>query len=130
VATVVVGPFHREFVLAGGSRLVPAAVVPQEPKCCKSFLALDAAVTGPCWLFPIPASDGSQTANFVLARAIAALVLGARVKPAILRNFPVESSTERRHLRLSGLQPNEHHFVRTAGPSSRKPRLGGNRARW
>ena len=48
-----------------------------------------------------------------------ALVPGARVKPAIARIHPVESSTERRRRGLSGLQPHEHHFVCTAGPMER-----------
>ena len=83
--------------------------------------AMAALIDGPCWLVPIPASDGSQTANLALARAIAALVPGARVKPAIARTRPVESSTERRRRGLSGLEPNEHHFVRTAGPMEPLP---------
>jgi len=80
-----------------------------------------ALIAGPCWLVPIPASDGSQTANLVLARAIALLVPGARVKPAIARTQMVESSTERRRRGLSGLQPEEHHFVRTSGPMEPLP---------
>ena len=83
--------------------------------------AMAALIDGPCWLVPIPASDGSQTANLALARAIAALVPGARVKPAIARTCPVESSTERRRRGLSGLEPNEHHFVRTSGPMEPLP---------
>ena len=67
-----------------------------------------ALIAGPCWLVPIPASDGNQTANLVLARAIA-------------RSQPVESSTERRRRGLSGLQPEEHHFFRTAGPMEPLP---------
>ena len=83
--------------------------------------AMAALIAGPCWLVPIPASDGNQTANLVLARAIALLVPGARVKPAIARTQMVESSTERRRRGLSGLQPEEHHFVRTAGPMEPLP---------
>jgi len=49
------------------------------------------------------------------------LVPGARVKPATIRTPPVKSSTERRRRGLSGLQPEEHHFVRTAGPMEPLP---------
>lgn len=83
--------------------------------------AMAALIDGPCWLVPIPASDGSQTANLALARAIAALVPAVRVKPAIARTRPVESSTERRRRGLSGLQPDEHNFVRTSGPMEPLP---------
>lgn len=83
--------------------------------------AMAALIDGPCWLVPIPASDGSQTANLALARAIAALVPGARVKPAIARTQPVESSSERRRRGLCGLQPHEHHLVRTAEPMEPLP---------
>jgi hypothetical protein len=44
-----------------------------------------ALIDGPCWLVPVPASNGSLTANLALARAIAELVPGAHVKCAIGR---------------------------------------------
>jgi hypothetical protein len=75
--------------------------------------AMAALITGPCWLVPIPASDGSLDANLALARTIAARVPGARVKLAIARSHPVESSTVRRRKGLCGLLPDEHDFVRT-----------------
>ena len=78
--------------------------------------AMAALITGPCWLVPIPSCNGSLDANLVLARAIAGLVPGAHVKLAISRSQPVESSTARRRHGLSGLLPEEHHFVRNTGP--------------
>jgi hypothetical protein len=78
--------------------------------------AMAALIAGPCWLVPIPASDGSLDANLALARAIATLLEGARVRLAIGRSHPVESSTVRRRKGLCGLLPEEHHFIRTGGP--------------
>jgi hypothetical protein len=80
-----------------------------------------ALIAGPCWLVPIPASDCSLNANLALARAIAALVPGARVKLAIGRTQPVESSTMRRRRRQFGLEPHEHHFIRVTGPMNPLP---------
>src|SRR6185295_12014998 len=62
-----------------------------------------ALIDGPCWLVPVPASNGSLTANLALARAIADIVPGARVKCAIGRAHPVESSCHRRLRGLPGL---------------------------
>jgi hypothetical protein len=75
-----------------------------------------ALIDGPCWLVPVPASNGSLTANLALARAIAELVLGARVKCAIGRSHPVESSASRRMRGLFGLTVEEHAIFRTVGP--------------
>ena len=83
--------------------------------------AMAALICGPCWLVPIPASDTSLTANLALADAIAALVPGARVKLAIARTCPVESSTARRRRGEFGLCPEEHHIVRTIGPLAPLP---------
>src|SRR6266478_5382290 len=44
-----------------------------------------ALIDGPCWLVPVPASDGSLAANLKLARAIANFVAGARVTCAVRR---------------------------------------------
>ncbi len=66
--------------------------------------------------FPIPASNGTLQANAALARRIADLVPGARVKLAVARSSPVESSCARRRRTLPGLTPDEHHIVRIAGP--------------
>lgn len=75
-----------------------------------------ALIDGPCWLVPVPASSGSLIANLALARAIAALVLGARVKCAIGRAHPVESSASRRMRGLFGLSVEQHAIIRTVGP--------------
>lgn len=78
-------------------------------------------IAGPCWLVPIPASDCSVAANLALARAIARLVPGARVKIAISRTHPVESSTARRRRGELGLEVSEHHFIRVGGPINPLP---------
>ena len=75
-----------------------------------------ALIDGPCWLVPVPASNGSVSANLALARAIAELVLGARVKCAIGRSHPVESSSSRRMHGLLGLTVEQHAIIRTSGP--------------
>lgn len=83
--------------------------------------AMAALISGPCWLVPIPASDGTIDANLALSRAIAARVPGAHVRRAVSRSHPVESSTERRRRGLCGLLPEEHSFVRTGGPMEPLP---------
>ena len=83
--------------------------------------AMAALISGPCWLVPIPASDTSIDGNLSLARAIAELVPGARVKLAIERSQAVPSSTNRRRHGRCGLHPDEHHFVRAAGPMNALP---------
>ncbi|MGA3266518.1 MAG: hypothetical protein ABSE16_06830 [Verrucomicrobiota bacterium] len=75
-----------------------------------------ALIDGPCWLVPVPASNGSLVANLALARAIAELVPGARVKCAIARAHPVESSSRRRMRRLSSLTVEQHAIIRASGP--------------
>jgi len=75
-----------------------------------------ALIDGPCWLVPVPASNGKTAANLALANAIAALVRGARVKSAVGRVHPVESSYERRLRGLPGLTVEQHAIIRTAGP--------------
>src|ERR1035437_882408 len=74
-----------------------------------------ALIDGPCWLVPVPASDGSLSANLALASAIADIVLGARVKCAVGRAHPVESSASRRMRGLFGLTVEEHAIIRTCG---------------
>jgi predicted amidophosphoribosyltransferase len=80
-----------------------------------------ALIDGPCWLVPVPASNGSLSANLALARAIAELVLAARVKCAIGRAHPVESSASRRMRGLFGLTVEQHAIIRTAGPIELMP---------
>ncbi len=80
-----------------------------------------ALIDGPCWLVPVPASNGSLTANLALARAIAKLVPGAHVKCAIGRAHPVESSCARRLRGQPGLTVEQHAIIRTAGPMQPLP---------
>ena len=75
-----------------------------------------ALIDGPCWLVPVPASNGRTTANMALANAIAALVTDPRVKCAVGRTRPVESSYQRRVRGLTGLTVEQHAIIRTAGP--------------
>jgi hypothetical protein len=80
-----------------------------------------ALIDGPCWLVPVPASNGSLIANLALARAIAEFVLGARVKCVVGRAYPVESSASRRMHGLLGLTVEQHVIIRTAGPMQLLP---------
>ena len=75
-----------------------------------------ALIDGPCWLVPVPASNGTLRANLALARAIALLVPGARVKCAVSRAYPVESSSARRMRGLPGLTVEQHAIIRTTRP--------------
>ena len=80
-----------------------------------------ALIDGSCWLVPVPASNGSLLANLALARAIAPLVPGARVKCAVGRAYSVESSASRRMRGLFGLTVQEHAIIRTNGPMQLLP---------
>jgi outer membrane lipoprotein SlyB len=109
---------------AGASRVreVAYALKASDPDAIATASPLLAGmIAGPCWLVPIPASNGSVVANLALARAIAGLVSGARVKIAINRTQPVESSTARRRRGELGLEVNEHHFIRAGGPINPLP---------
>ena len=75
-----------------------------------------ALIDSSCWLVPVPASNGSLSANLALARAIAELMIGARVKCALGRAYPVESSASRRMRGLPGLTVEQHVIIRTSGP--------------
>lgn len=83
--------------------------------------AMAELITGPAWLVPVPASSGTLTANLLLARAISQLVPGTRVRCAVGRSRPVESSCKRRLRGLLGLLPAEHFMVRIAGPMAPFP---------
>ena len=74
-----------------------------------------ALIDSPCWLVPVPASNGSLSANLALARAIADIVLGVRVACAVGRAYPVESSARRRMRGLFGLTVEQHAIIRTCG---------------
>jgi hypothetical protein len=83
--------------------------------------AMAALIDGPCWLVPVPASHGSLHANLMLANAIARMVPGARVRCAVGRSHPVESSRARRLRGLLGLGVEQHAIIRTAGPMEPLP---------
>jgi hypothetical protein len=78
-------------------------------------------VESPCWLVPVPSSTGNMLPNLALSRAIALIVPGARVKMAVRRSCPVESSSERRRRGLFGLTIDQHHIVRAVGPMELLP---------
>jgi len=78
--------------------------------------AMAALIDGPCWLVPVLASTGKLTANLALAEAIAQMVSHARVKCAVGRAFPVQSSCIRRICGFPGLTLAEHMIVRITGP--------------
>ena len=75
-----------------------------------------ALITAPCWLVPIPASDGSTRANTILAAHIARLVAsaagtpGAQVAKALRRTRPIESQCSRHRRNLAATPPEEHHL--------------------
>lgn len=67
----------------------------------------------PCWLIPIPASDGSTRANTILASLIARHRPGAQIAPAIRRTQPIESQCSRHRRNLPPTPPEEHHLKAT-----------------
>jgi len=90
--------------------------IPTNEALSKAAPEMAALIDGPCWLVPVPASEGNVLANRALANAIAALVPGARVICALARAQPVMASTERRARGLPGPTIEEHCIVRIAGP--------------
>lgn len=97
-------------------RVVQELKVPTEESIQIAAPAMAALIDGPCWLVPVPASNGSLSANLLLARAIAELVPGARVKCAVVRARRVESCCRRRLRGLPGLTAGQHGISRNAGP--------------
>ena len=69
-----------------------------------------ALITAPCWLVPIPASDGSTRANTILAAHIARHRPGAQVAKALRRTRPIESQCSRHRRNLAATPPEEHHL--------------------
>ena len=77
----------------------------------------------PCWLVPIPASDGSTRANTILAAHIARLVATKRseggpqslcqIAKAIRRTRPIESQCARHRRNLPATPPEDHHLKAT-----------------
>ena len=77
-----------------------------------------ALIVGPCWLVPIPASNGNTDANTRLADMIARYVNArgaatAQVAKAIERTAPIQSQCARHKLALGPLAPEAHHLART-----------------
>ena len=99
-----------QFLKHGEARAIAAAAA-----------QMAALIDGPCWLVPVPSSKGGLTANNELACAIAKLVPGARVKQAVKRTQPVESSCYLRLHGHAGLSPKQHHIIRAAGPMDPLP---------
>ncbi len=62
----------------------------------------------PCWLVPIPASDGSTRANTILAAHIARHRPGAQLAKAIRRTRPIESQCTRHRRNLPATPPEQH----------------------
>ena len=83
-------------------RLAYAIKDPQSPAVDFAFCAHQMAqlITGPCWLVPIPSSQGSTRANGLLAAQIASFVPGAQVAHALRRTRPVESQCARHKANL------------------------------
>ncbi len=71
-----------------------------------------ALIQTPCWLVPIPASDGSTRANTILAAHIARHRPGAQVAKALRRTRPIESQCSRHRRNLPATPPDEHHMKR------------------
>jgi hypothetical protein len=111
-----VNPDERE-----GRRIAWGLKAGQEAAIQAAAPGMAALIDGPCWLVPVPASDGSLAANLKLAIAIATLVPGVRVKCALARAHAVESSRERRLHGHFGLTIAQHAIIRTAGPMQALP---------
>jgi len=77
-----------------------------------------ALITAPCWLVPVPASDGSTRANTILAAHIARHVATlnpqplalnlCQVAPALRRTAPTESQCARHRRNLPPTPPDAH----------------------
>ena len=72
-----------------------------------------ALITGPCWLVPIPDSNGNTDANTRLASMVAMHCPGAQLVKAIYRTQPVQSQCARHKLALGPIPPEQHHLART-----------------
>ena len=67
----------------------------------------------PCWLVPIPASDGTTRANVILAAQIAQHCPGAQLAQALRRVKPIHSQCARHRANLPATAPAEHHLKAT-----------------
>ena len=86
----------------------------------KAAREMAALIDTPCWLVPMPASDGSTRANTILAAHIARLVASkpcedglpriCQIAKAIRRTRPIESQCSRHRRNLPATPPEEHHL--------------------
>ena len=72
-----------------------------------------ALIQTPCWLVPIPASNGCTRANTILAAHIARLRAGAQLAHALRRTQPIESQCARHRRNLPATPPEKHHLRAT-----------------
>jgi hypothetical protein len=70
-------------------------------------------ITGPCWLVPVPDSQGNTDANARLCSLIASFCPAAQVAKAITRTQPIQSQCERHRHALGPINPAAHHIRRT-----------------
>ena len=68
-------------------------------------------INTPCWLVPIPSSNGSLMANARLCAAIAQARPGAQMASVIRRLQPIPSQCERHKASLPPTTPEEHHLA-------------------
>jgi len=67
----------------------------------------------PCWLIPIPDSNGSTRANAILAAHIARHRPGAQLVQALRRTGPIESQCVRHRRNLPSTPPDQHNLKAT-----------------
>ena len=72
-----------------------------------------ALISGPCWLVPIPDSEGDTRANTILAAHVARHVPGAQIAKAICRTRPTFSQCKRHKQSLGPIPAEDHHLART-----------------
>jgi predicted amidophosphoribosyltransferase len=96
-------------------RLAYAIKDPSSPSIDFDTAAAEMArlIETPCWLVPVPASDGSTRANTILASLIASHRTGAQVAQALRRTRPIESQCARHRRNLPPTPPDAHHLKAT-----------------
>jgi hypothetical protein len=96
-------------------RLAYAIKDPRSPSADFDAAAREMArlIETPCWLVPIPASNGSTRANTILASAIARHCPGVQVAQALRRTKQIESQCARHRRNLPSTPQNAHHLKAT-----------------
>jgi hypothetical protein len=96
-------------------RLAYAIKDPRSPSADFDTAAREMArlITAPCWLVPVPDSNGSTRANGILASAIARHCAGAQLANALRRTMPIFSQCERHRRNLPATPPTEHNLKAT-----------------